>query len=805
MNETVETVRRHTVVRQGVPASPAEAVPLGNGRLGGMFWMPDGDVCFQFGHTDYWRTGTHMDPEFGGYPVSIGRLNLRREPAFAPADARVTVEHSLAEAKATLVVERRDGRSAIDVFFDMDRDVLVVRWRESGAAPARAAVELQGWRESITAQARGDVLILREAPASTRTPDEEDYLRKLLGEEFRPEAHGQCTAAAVEGAAGTVKADGRQVGLTLSPSGPFDAVIRLATAFGAEDDLADRALAALAEVAEEPYDAMLARHVEWWRGFWGRSHLRLASADGTAERFEGRWYMLSYLMASSNRGRRPVKFNFGNWLTATDDRRPWGGGCWYYNQRDVALAMLPANHPDLARNLYDMYLAAAPLLRRQAEHLFGHGGLFVPETASPDGAMYLRDRTALYGGPTKFTQLIFSTGLEVALHLVDYARYTGNDEFCREQAYPFAREVVEFFRLHMPKADDGLCHVYPANAHETWWRVKDDICDLAGLRAVLPVLIRLSEAYGLDADDRPAWREFLERLAPLPKGKLAFDGEPEWENRGNGIFGLCCRVAGVNAAADMYAPGVFVDDNEMHNCHPVAIYGIYPFRITHVGSADRQTGINTFRENIHSFLRDNWAGDVIVPALLGLPEEALAALTRFADAHWETHLNYTERYGKVVTTLNAMCLQCHDDVLYLFPALPAAWDASFRLMAPGPVEVAAQRRGGRVAAVSVRPLRDQTIAVVNPWPGANVSVREAEGEAATLRGQRLESIRTTVVGPRPSETPAAKEGEAGNAFALSMQPDAACDRRSRPKPEGRSDRLLTWPGRAGSVYTLCPA
>lgn len=752
MNETVETVRRHTVVRQGVPASATQAVPLGNGRLGGMVWMPDGQVCFQFGHTDYWRTGEHMDPEFGGYPVSIGRLILRREPGFAGPDGTCTLELSLAEAKATLVVERPDGRSEIDLFADMDRDVLVVRWRESGAPPARAAVELQGWRESVSTEHRAGTIILREAPAATRTPDEEDYLRKLLGEEFRPVAHGQCTAVAVEGPAGTVKADGRQIGLALSPSGPFDAVIRLATAFGAEDDLADRALAALAEVAKEPHDAMLARHVEWWHDFWDSSHVRLESADGSAERFEGCWYMLSYLMASSNRGRRPVKFNFGNWLTGTDDKRPWGGGYWYYNERDVMLAMLPANHPDLARNLYDMYLAAVPLLRRQAEHLFGHAGLFVPETASPDGAMYLRDRTALYGGPTKFTQLIFSTSLEVALHLYDYARYTGDERSCREEAYPFVKEVVEFFRLHMPKADDGLYHVYPANAHETWWRVKDDICDLAGLRAVLPVLIRLSEAYGLDADDRPAWREFLEHLAPLPKGKLAFEGEPEWENRGNGIFGLCCRVTAVDAAADVYAPGVFVDDSEMHNCHPVAIYGIYPFRITHVGSADRRTGINTFRENIHRFLRDNWAGDVIVPALLGLPEEALAALTCFAEAHWETHLDYTERYGKVATTLNAMLLQCHDDVLYLFPALPAGWDASFRLIAPGPVEVAAQRRAGQVASVRIHPLRDQTVTVVNPWPGGDVSVREAEGETATLRGERL-----------------------------------------------------TWPGRAGSVYILCPA
>jgi len=739
VNDTTERLRTHAVVRHDAPASPKQAVPLGNGRLGGMLWMGDGHITLQLAHSDYWRTGGHMDGEFGGYPVSLGRLNLLREPAFGEGEARCTLELSLADAAAVLTVERADGHSEVKAFFDMDRDALAVRWRETGSPPARAAVELEGWRESISLEARGETLLLREAPANTRTAEEEEYLRMLLGEAFRPLWHAQCLAVAAEGAAVRVERDGRKASLVLPASACFDVTIRLAASVGegSEDAHAARATAALDEARRETPDAAMARHADWWRRFWQRSYLRLDSPDGAARRFEGHWYMLRYLMASSNRGRRPVKFNFGNWLTATDDKRPWGGGYWYYNERDVMLAMLPAGHAELAGNLYELYLDAATLLEKQAEHLFGHGGLLVPETVSPDGAMYLRDRTALYEGPTKFVQLIFSTGLEVALHAHELARYSGDEAFCRDRAYPFMKGVVEFFRLHMRKEADGLWHIGPANAHETWWRVKDDLPDLAGLRAVLPRLIGLSERLGLDADLRPAWREMLEHLAPLPKGKCAFSGEPHWENRGDGIFGLCCRVTEVDAAADVYAPCVFAEDNEMHNCHPVAVYGVYPFGITHARSADRQTGVNTFRGNVHPWMRDNWAADVAVPAVLGLAEEAKALLAHFVGTQWETALDYTERYGKVAAALHAMLLQSHDDVVHLFPSLPADWDAEFRLWAPGPMEVAAERRGGQVGRVRVRSLRDQEIALVNPWSNGPVRVAVGDNEIAALRGEVL--------------------------------------------------------------------
>jgi len=84
-----------------------------------------------------------------------------------------------------------------------------------------------------------------------------------------------------------------------------------------------------------------------------------------------------------------------------------------------------------------------------------------------------------------------------------------------------------------------------------------------------------------------------------------------------------------------------------------------------------------------------------------------------------------------------MLLQSHDDVVHLFPSLPADWDAEFRLWAPGPMEVAAERRGGQVGRVRVRSLRDQEIALVNPWSNGPVRVAVGDNEIAALRGEVL--------------------------------------------------------------------
>jgi hypothetical protein len=84
-----------------------------------------------------------------------------------------------------------------------------------------------------------------------------------------------------------------------------------------------------------------------------------------------------------------------------------------------------------------------------------------------------------------------------------------------------------------------------------------------------------------------------------------------------------------------------------------------------------------------------------------------------------------------------MLLQSHDDVLYVFPALPEGWEGRFRLHAPGPAQVEGEARAGAVRSVRVRPGRDGRVTLANPWPGRSVRVTEGGSEVATGDGERV--------------------------------------------------------------------
>jgi len=742
MNEKIiSAIEAHDVIRTMPAMTPEGATPMGNGTFGGMLWLNEGDFVVQLNHTEFWKAGDLLppgDPEFGGYPVSLGRVILSRETGFWSEGDTYHQRLSLTEAVTKVKIEREGGNSHLSLFYDMDRDAMVLRWKETGPGRIKASVSLEAWRDSVSFEQKKEGVLLKEAPAAARTREEEKYLRKLLGDSYRDKIHAHTTAIAIDGAEVDLRAEDMRVQFTVEGDNEVDLTILISTAVGEDHDGLDEKALQIIDVTRKADPGELdTRHREWWQDFWSKSYVRLESKDGSAERFEGYWYMLLYLMASSNRGHYPVKFNHGNWLSNTDDKREWGGGYWYYNERDMILAMMPANHLDLAQGLYQQYWNARAVLKRQTEHLFGHAGMFIPETSSPDGSMFLRDRTGIYSGPTKFIQLIFSTGLEIAYHMYLLSQYSGDDAFVRDRVYPFMMDVVEFFRIHMFKDEDGAYHIYPANGHETWWRVKDDICDIAGLRACLPILIRLSEEFGTDEAKRGEWKEFLENMAPLPRGHFEYEGTPEWEVRGEGIIGLCTHVVSTDHAANMYAPCIPMHDNELHNCHPVAVYGIYPFQLTHLDSPDRTTGINTYRRNVHPYFRETWAQDVIVPAILGLPEEAKKDMIDFADREWDLALPFMERYGKTNTTLAAMLIQWHDDTLYLFPALPKDWNGAFRLLAPGPFEIEAERRDGAVDRIEILSLRKRRITLANPWGSGSAGVSSETGEEFTVSGERL--------------------------------------------------------------------
>ena len=79
-----------------------------------------------------------------------------------------------------------------------------------------------------------------------------------------------------------------------------------------------------------------------------------------------------------------------------------------------------------------------------------------------------------------------------------------------------------------------------------------------------------------------------------------------------------------------------------------------------------------------------------------------------------------------------MLLQCYDDVIRVFPAIPAEWrelGCEFEgLLSYGGVKVSSEIKDGKVSFVRLNPKRDYTAAVYNPFSSSEVKVSSSEGE-----------------------------------------------------------------------------
>jgi len=90
--------------------------------------------------------------------------------------------------------------------------------------------------------------------------------------------------------------------------------------------------------------------------------------------------------------------------------------------------------------------------------------------------------------------------------------------------------------------------------------------------------------------------------------------------------------------------------------------------------------------------------------------------------------------------VNEMLLQSYSGTLRVFPAVPAAWEGSFRLHAVGRFVVSAARAAGEVTFVLIESRGGEPCRLVNPWPGRSVTwYRQADGwtHLQTIPGDML--------------------------------------------------------------------
>ena len=420
----------------------------------------------------------------------------------------------------------------------------------------------------------------------------------------------------------------------------------------------------------------------------------LAASPASPTATLARAYTLQrFVTACAGRGALPIKFNGS--LFSVDGRDPdfraWGGGYWFQNTREAYWAMPYAGDYDMMLPLFEMYRKALLLREAATKKYYGHEGAFFPETMYfwgnyMDAENYGLDRRGKPDGMTDNTYIrrYWQSGLELLVMMLDYEDGTQDAAFRDQTLLPYAKSVTTFFDQHWPRSD-GKILFEPAQSLETWHTAKNPLPEIAGLRYILPRLLKLP------ADDatKAMWRKTLADLPPVPTHTDA---------AGN------VRLA----PAETYGNKSNMENPEL--------YGVFPYRTytAMTGGAELEQALNAWRVRRHPEDR-GWQQNCIQAALLGLTAEAKAMVEARARStaggyrfpgFFGPNYDWTPEqcHGtNMQTALQRMLMQCEGDRIVLLPAWPKAWNGAFKLHAPKNTTVEGRIENGSVVDLKVVP------------------------------------------------------------------------------------------------------
>lgn len=658
---------------------------LGNGDVGVVLSGEAEAQTFWIGKNDFWSHLLHI-------PLPVGGVSVRL-PALTGADYHQ--EQDMLHAEVCGHFTTTDAEVRMRSWVPATQNLLVTELTNAGKEPI--AVEVETW--TVAAQhkdyplhhhpeERLAILKDRDLRAYPTTAGAEEGLL-WVSRHAEPQGVAGLDAVVVTrvpGADPRVESDGRTRAVARFHLGPKRTVaivsaIRTSRESEPGDPLEVARWDALEweALAEEVQEA----HRIWWRNFWSASFIEIAD-----KRVEGYWYGAQYILACCNRGGKVAPGLWGNWITT--DRSRWNGDYTLnYNFQSPYFGVFSSNHPELAESFYEAILSFMPQGRLMARE-FCCRGVHYPTHIGPYGWHDKRD----------FGQR--SNALYCALLFIDHYEYTCDRAYLRDKIYPFLTAVADFWEDYLERDENGRYVIYRGNAHEARNRGRNTnaIQHIAFLPRLFRALLTASADLDVDADRREKWQDILDHLS----------GFSFMERNGRTVFRLSedeCRFTEGGPIVCGIFPGGQVDLDSDPELLEIARNTVAQANAWHGNGFPRifPAAVRVGHPDILSILNDTLAQD--------MPP------------------NYYVRGGGGIETcgatlaVNEMLLQSHQGFLRFFPVWPAEQAARFgRLRARGAFLVSAALRDGAVEKIKIESEQGRDCAILNPWPGRNVTVSE---------------------------------------------------------------------------------
>jgi alpha-L-fucosidase 2 len=675
---------KHDIVYNRPNTNPGYGLTVGNGRTGAMVWDQNG-LTMQVAGTDLAQQSTY----------AAGLVNLSSTPALGAGATNYQQRLSLYDG--TLTTRYGAGRT-VTIMGSPGSEVMGMHVEDNRTNVSAVSLDLSLWDMS-TVTNLADVPNLDTWKTVSTFADAGGV--GLSRGQADPQNFGYTLAATVEGAAYSSQVvNGTRVRLTITPAASYTIWFTAASRLNAPShNSVTQARNQLAAVKATGYAGTVNAYRNWWHSFWQRSFVQYSNAAGDADYLENVYYLATYMIAAGGYGNYPLHFINGV-FRATGDQTKWSNGYWYWNQRDVYNSFLASNHVDLISRFNTLYSRNSAALKAFTRTYQGIDALWVPETMGWDGNA--RGTTG-----SDYTKGIMSTGTEAAYNMYLQYRYSNDTNYLRDTAYPFMRDVVRFYQQKLSyDSAAGRYFMANSNSHETYWNVRNAITDLAAVRLLFPLTIAASQTLGLDADQRAAWQNVVDRIAPYQVAAGAYlpHDPPIAQTRNN-----------ENVSAEL----------------------IWPYDRTGIAAPDYQTAVTTW--NVRPFPYGNvWSNDAVQAARLGLGDQAFQGMRTMLQKYQNYPNGLTantngvfEYLGVHLTALNESLMQSYNDRIRVFPAVPAdsTFAGKFTLLAKDGFLVSGEREAGETKYVGLKSLYGKTATVVNPWGNQQIRVRRASDNA----------------------------------------------------------------------------
>ncbi|MEV6299912.1 discoidin domain-containing protein [Actinoplanes sp. NPDC051861] len=637
----------------------------------------------------------------------IGQLELYAGPG-SSAPTTFAEEQNILRAEVDTTMSLGGQPVVLKTWLAAGTNVLVTQIRSAGSAPVRleartfaGAVSPAGGYTQTSGVSGSTLWASRTTPSGSSFVSRAALATRVLG----------ATAGTASSSGSTARfqfdlAAGQAVRLVTAVAGGG---VNPAEPAPSARGLADAQTAAGLDTAYN-------QHLDWWRQYWLRSYVDLG--DDVLERF---YYAAQYFLGSASRNGRTAPGLYGLWITRDD---PFFSGDMHLNYNFMAnfYGAYSSNRAEWALPHMDLISAYLPEARRRSTQdlqrvnsgyvtpRFGTGGI-------PGGVLFPVGIGPFGSTPDNNYWQQVSNSLFAVTQFIAYWDYTRDQNYLRNRAYPFMKEVATFFSRWMEYDPATRRYTTWGGPHEGTW-ARNPSPDVGMLRYLLTSLLAASSELGADAGSRPQWQQMLDGLPPIPTttsgGRTVYAlGDPGTVSDGRAI-----------------RPG----DNtvNLEFIHPGEGLGL------NSSAADRQRAIDTL-DVMNSWGQENSFPKVFTQAArVGYPAASLIdrlkqQVTAKTDANLRIRdIHHGLEKSGATEAVNNLLLQSDDGVMRVFPVWPSGRDASFvRLREKDAFLVSSRVVSGRVDYVDVTSEQGRQLRLRNPWPGRTVRVAEAGGGTIT--------------------------------------------------------------------------